>query len=82
VADQSKQMKINVEAADVEMKQVVLSWDNRRDETNTDIGFLKAGASTAPKDAPGHKARLTAVTVQCKIVGNAPIAVLKIWGYD
>jgi hypothetical protein len=77
-----KQMKISVEGADVEMEQVVLSWDNRRDETITDIGVLKAGGSTAPKDAPGRKARLTAVTVQYKIVGNAPIAVLKIWRYD
>jgi len=77
-----KQMKISVEGADVEINKAVLSWDNRRDETITDIGVLKAGGSTTPKDAPGRKARLTAVTVQYKIVGNAPTAVLKIWGYD
>ena len=77
-----KQMKISVEGADVEIQKAVLSWDNRRDETITDIGVLKAGGSTLPRDAPGRKARLTAVTVQYKIVGTAPTAVLKIWGYD
>jgi hypothetical protein len=77
-----KQVKISVEGADVEIKKAVLSWDNRRDETITDIGVLKAGGSTTPKDAPGRKARLTAVTVQYKIVGDAPTAVLKVWGYD
>ena len=77
-----KKIKMSVEGADVEIKKAVLSWDNRRDETITDIGVLKAGGSTTPKDAPGRKGRLTAVTVQYKIVGNAPTAVLKIWGYD
>ncbi len=77
-----KQMKMSVEGADVELTKVVLQWDNRRDDTMTDIGVLKAGRSTTPKDAPGRKGRLTAVTVQYKIVGDAPTAVLKIWGYD
>jgi hypothetical protein len=45
-------------------------------------GIRKAGGSTTPKDAPGRKGRLTAVMVQYKIVGDAPTAVLKIWGYD
>ena len=77
-----KQMKMSVEGADVELTKVVLQWDNRRDDTITDIGVLKAGGSTTPKDAPGRKGRLTAVTVEYKIVGDAPTAVLKIWGYD
>ena len=77
-----KQIKISVEGADVEITKAVLSWDNRRDETITDIGVLKAGGSTTPKDAPGRKSRLTAVTVQYKIVGDAPTAVLKVLGYD
>ncbi len=77
-----KQVKMSVEGADLELTKVVLQWDNRRDDTITDIGVLKAGGSTAPKDAPGRKGRLTAVTVQYKIVGDAPTAVLKIWGYD
>ncbi len=77
-----KQTKLSVEGADVELTKVVLHWDNRPDETITDIGTLKAGGQTAPKDAPGRKARLTSVTVQYKIVGDAPTAVLKVWGYD
>ena len=77
-----KQIKFSVEGADVQITKAVLSWDNRRDETITDIGVLKAGGSTTPKDAPGRKARLTAVTVQYKIVGDAPTALLKVWGYD
>ena len=62
--------------------KVILHWYNRANETITDIGVLKAGGQTAPKDAPGRKGRLTSVTVQYKIVGNAPTAVLKVWGYD
>ncbi len=77
-----KQMKMSVEGADVELTKVVLPWDNRRDDTLTDIGVLKAGGSTTPQEAPGRKGRLTAVTVQYTIVGDAPTAVLKIWGYD
>jgi hypothetical protein len=77
-----KQVKISVEGADVQITKAVLGWDNRPDDTITDIGVLKAGGSTTPKDAPGRKGRITAVTVQYKIVGAAPTAVLKIWGYD
>ena len=77
-----KQMKLSVEGADVELKKVVLNWDNRRDDTLTDIGVLKAGGSTTPKEAPRRKGRLTAVTVEYKIVGVAPTAMLKIWGDD
>ena len=77
-----KQAKMSVEGADVEMKKVILHWDNRPDETITDIGVLKAGGQTTPKDAPGRKARLTSVTVEYKILGDAPTAVLKVWGYD
>jgi hypothetical protein len=77
-----KQVKLSVDGADVELKKVVLQWDNRKDDTITDIGVLKAGGSTTPKDAPGRKGRLTAVTVEYKIVGDAPTAVVKVWGYD
>ena len=77
-----KQVRMSVEGADVQVTKAVLGWDNRPDDTITDIGVLKAGGSTTPKDAPGRKGRLTAVTVQYKIVGAAPTAVLKIWGYD
>jgi hypothetical protein len=77
-----KQMRIGVEGADVEIKKVVLGWDNRPDTTMTNIGVLKAGGKTTPKEAPGRKARLKSVTVEYKIVGDAPTAVLKVEGYD
>jgi hypothetical protein len=77
-----KQMRIGVEGADVEIKKVILNWDNRPDDTITDIGLVKAGGKSVPKDAPGRKARLQAVTVEYKIVGTAPTARLQIWGFD
>ena len=77
-----KQVKLSVEGADVQITKAVLGWDNRPDDTITDIGVLKAGGSTTPQDAPGRKGRLKSVTVQYKIVGDAPTAVLKVWGYD
>ena len=77
-----KQVRIGVDGADVEIKKVVLSWDNRPDDTITGIGVLKAGGTTTPKDAPGRKARLKGVTVEYKIVGSAQTAMLKVEGYD
>jgi hypothetical protein len=77
-----KQVRLSVEGADVEIDKVVLRWDNRKDETITDLGVVKAGGQTAPKDAPGRKGRLTAVAVQYKIVSGAPTANLKVWGFD
>jgi hypothetical protein len=77
-----KQMKLSVEGADVHFTKVVLQWDNRRDDTIKDIGVLKAGGQTRPWDAPGRKGRLTAVTVEYKIVGEPLAATVKIWGYD
>jgi len=77
-----KQVKISVDGADVQITKVVLSWDNRPDATLTDVGVLKAGGQTAPTDAPGRKGRLKSVTVQYKILGDAPSANLKVWGFD
>jgi hypothetical protein len=77
-----KQTKLSVEGADVELVKVVLRWDNRGDDTITDIGVLKAGGQTVPKDAPGRKGRLNSATVQYKFVGTEESAVLKLWGYD
>ena len=77
-----KQAKISVEGADVEITKVVLHWDNRKDDTLADVGVVKSGGQTAPVDAPGRKGRLTAVTVQYKILGNAPTANIKVWGFD
>jgi hypothetical protein len=77
-----KQVKISVEGADVQITNLVLHWDNRPDDTLTNVGVLKSGGQTAAKDAPGRKGRLTGVKIQYKIVGDAPTATLKIWGFD
>jgi hypothetical protein len=77
-----KSVKLSAEGADVEIEKVVLHWDNRRDDTVSDIGILKSGGQTAAKDAPGRKGRLTGVTVQYKILSDVKTATLKVWGYD
>lgn len=77
-----KQVKLSAEGADVQITQLVLNWDNRRDDTVKDVGVIKAGGQTAAADAPGRKGRLTAVTVQYKILGDKPSATLKVWGLD
>jgi len=77
-----KWVKLSAEGADVEIEKVVLHWDNRRDDTISDLGVLKSGGQTAAKDAPGRKGRLTRVTVQYKILNDAKTATLKVWGYD
>ncbi len=77
-----KQVRLGVDGADVDIKKVVLSWDNRPDATITGIGVVKAGGQTTPKDAPGRKGRLKSVTVEYAIVGSAPTATLKVWGFD
>ena len=77
-----KQMKFSVDGADVEITKAVLHWDNRRDDTISNVGALKSGGETAAKDAPGRKGRLKWVTVQYKILNDAPTATLKVWGYD
>jgi hypothetical protein len=77
-----KQVKISVEGADVQITSVVLHWDNRPDDTLTNVGLVKAGGQTAAKDAPGLKGRLKSATVQYKIMGGASTATLKVWGFD
>jgi hypothetical protein len=77
-----KQVKFSVEGADVQITKVVLNWDNRPDATLTDVGTLKSGGQTAATDAPGRKGRLKGATVQYKILGDAPTATLKVWGFD
>ena len=77
-----KQVKISVDGADVQITSVVLHWDNRKDDTLKDVGVVKSGGQTAAKDAPGLKARLTSTTVQYKILGGAPTANVKVWGFD
>ena len=77
-----KQVKLSADGADVQITSLVLHWDNRKDDTLTDVGVLKSGGETAPQNAPGRKGRLKSVTVQYKILGDAPTADLKVWGFD
>ena len=77
-----RQTKMSVEGADVQITKVVLRWNNRKDDTITNLGTVKAGGETAPKDAPGREAALTSVAVQYKILNNKPAATVKVWGYD
>lgn len=77
-----KKTKLSVEGADVDISKVVLHWDNRGDDTVTDIGVLKSGGESLAKDAPGLKGRLNGATVVYKFVGSEPTATLKLWGYD
>jgi hypothetical protein len=77
-----KQVKISVDGADVQITNVVLHWDNRPDDTLTNVGVVKSGGQTAEKDAPGRKGRLKSVTVQYKILGDAQTANIKVWGFD
>src|SRR5512132_2141740 len=77
-----KQVRSSVEGADVQIAQIVLGWDNRSDDTLTDVGTVKAGGQTAPKDAPGRKGRLKSVKIQYKILGEKPTATVKILGLD
>ena len=77
-----KQVKLSVEGADVQVTNVVLHWDNRRDDTLKDVGVVKSGGQTAAKDAPGMKARLSSVSVQYKILGGASTANVKVLGFD
>ena len=77
-----KDVKLSVEGADVQINKVILHWNNRKDETEWMVGTVKAGGQTAAKSAPGHEGTLQSVTVNYKILGGAPTAKLKIWGYD
>jgi hypothetical protein len=77
-----KQVKLSAEGADVQITNLVLHWDNRKDDTLKNVGTLKAGGQTAPADAPGRKGRLTGITVNYKILGDKPTANLKVWGLD
>jgi len=82
IKEDVKDVKLSVEGADVEIKKVILHWKNRPDETEWNVGVVKAGGQTAAKSAPGHEGTLGSVTVQYKILNNATSAKLKVWGYD
>ncbi len=77
-----KKTKLSVDGADVEISKVVLHWNNMPDDTIYNLGVVKSGGETAPKDAPTREATLLSVAVQYKILNNAPTANLKVWGYD
>jgi hypothetical protein len=77
-----KQVKISVDGADVQVTKLVLHWDNRKDDTMTSVGTLKSGGENGADERSGIKARLKSVTVQYQILGGAPTANLKVWGYD
>ena len=77
-----KKTKISVEGADVEIQKVLLNWNFAEDDTITNVGVLKAGGETAPKDAPTREATLMSVTVSYKLLNGATTANLKVWGYD
>jgi len=82
IKEDVKDVKLSVAGADVDITKVVLHWNNRKDETIWKIGTLKAGAETAPKSAPGHEGTLGSVSLNYKILNDAPTAKIKIWGYD
>ena len=82
IKEDVKDVKLSVEGADVSISQVVLHWNNRKDETVWNVGTVKAGAETAPNSAPGHEGTLGSVTITYKILGGAPTAKIKVWGYD
>ena len=82
IKEDVKDVKISVEGADVLISNVTLHWNNKKDETIWKIGTLKAGAETAPKSAPGHEGTLGSVSLNYKILNDAPTAKIKIWGYD
>ena len=82
IKEDVKDVRISVEGADVDIAKVVLHWNNRPDETIWNVGTVKAGGQTAAKSAPGHEGTLGSVTINYKILGGAPTAKVKVWGYD
>ena len=51
-----KWVKLSAEGADVELQKVVLHWDNRRDDTISDLGVLSGGQSWTRKPIGGRRA--------------------------
>ena len=77
-----RQTKMSVEGADVQITKVVLRWNNRKDDTITNLGTVKAGGETAPKDAPGREAALPSVSSQSQVLNPQPTATIKVWVLD
>ncbi len=77
-----KATKLTVDGADVEISKVEYHWNNRPDVTIMNVGVIKSGGQTNPKDAPAREATLKSVTVHYKILNNAPTATVTLWGFD
>jgi hypothetical protein len=77
-----KRAKLSIDGADVQITNVVFHWKGGRNETVPNVGVVKAGGETAAKDAPTREATLLSVSLQYKILNNAPTATVKVWGYD
>ena len=77
-----KATKLTVQGAYVEISKVVYHWNNRPDVTIANVGVIKSGGQTNPKDAPEREATLNSVTVEYKILNNAPTATVTLWGFD
>ena len=82
IKEDVKDVRLSVEGADVEINKVILHWNNRPDDTEWNVGTIKAGGQTAAASAPGHEGTLKSVTINYKILNNAPSAKVKVWGYD
>jgi hypothetical protein len=82
IKEDVKDVRLSVEGADVNISKAVLHWNNRADETEWNVGTVKAGGQTAAKSAPGHEGTLGSVTINYKILGDAPTAKVTVWGYD
>jgi hypothetical protein len=77
-----KATKLTVDGADVEISKIEYHWNNRPDVTMVNVGVIKSGGQTNPKDAPAREATLNSVTVHYKILNNAPTATGTLWGFD
>jgi hypothetical protein len=77
-----KATKLTVDGADVEISKIEYHWNNRPDVTMVNVGVIKSGGQTNPKDAPAREATLNSVTVHYKILNNAPTATVTLWGFD
>ena len=55
-----KQVKLSAEGADVQITNLVLHWDNRKDDTMKDVGTLKAGGKRLLRTPQGVRGVLQA----------------------
>jgi len=82
IKEDVKDVRLSVEGADVELNKVILHWNNRPDDTEWNVGTVKAGGQTAAASAPGHEGTVMSVTINYKILGDKTSAKVKVWGYD